>query len=174
MTPPPAEALSAVLSAASGLAELFAEAGHRLYLVGGAVREAVAGRFLSGADLDCTTDARPARVRRIVGGVATSLWTQGERFGTIGCVVDGQAYEITTHRAERYDMHSRKPVVTFGDDVTEDLARRDFTVNAMAVDTADGSLLAGERVFSSELFVRRLVGDEVFAELVDLPVPEPG
>ena len=141
MTPPPPEALSAALSAASGLAELFAAAGHRLYLVGGAVREAVAGRFLSGADLDCTTDARPARVRRIVGGVATSLWTQGERFGTIGCVVDGQAYEITTHRAERYDMHSRKPVVTFGDDVTEDLARRDFTVNAMAVDTADGSLL---------------------------------
>ena len=135
------EALSAALAGTSGLARLFAAAGHRLYLVGGVVREAVAGRFLAGADLDCTTDARPPAVRRIVGGVATSLWTQGERFGTIGCVVDGQVFEITTHRAERYDQDSRKPEVAFGDDVGQDLARRDFTVNAMAVDTFDGSLL---------------------------------
>ena len=135
------EALSAALSAASSLTQLFGAAGHRLYLVGGVVREAVAGRFLAGADLDCTTDALPATVRRIVSGVATSLWTQGERFGTIGCVVGGQAFEITTHRAERYEIHSRKPVVAFGDDVMADLARRDFTINAMAVDTADGILL---------------------------------
>ncbi len=135
------DALSAALAASSGLARLFAAAGHRLYLVGGVVREAVAGRFLDGADLDCTTDARPPEVRRIVAGVATSVWTQGERFGTIGCVVDGQAFEITTHRAERYDPHSRKPAVTFGEDVEQDLARRDFTVNAMAVDTAGGGLL---------------------------------
>ena len=135
------EALSAALSAASGLKRLFDAAGHRLFLVGGVVREAVAGRFLSGADLDCTTDARPATVRLIVSGVATSLWTQGERFGTIGCVVDGRAFEITTHRAERYEVHSRQPVVAFGDDVIGDLARRDFTVNAMAVDTADGTLV---------------------------------
>ena len=135
------DALSAALAASSGLARLFAAAGHRLYLVGGVVREAVAGQFLDGADLDCTTDARPPEVRRIVDGLATSVWTQGERFGTIGCVVDGQAFEITTHRAERYDPHSRKPVVTFGEDVEQDLARRDFTVNAMAVDTAGGRLL---------------------------------
>ena len=141
MTAEASRALAAALAAASGLARLFGDSGHRLYLVGGAVREAVSGRFLAGADLDCTTDARPRAVRRIVSGVATSLWTQGERFGTIGCVVDGQAFEITTHRAERYEMHSRKPVVAFGDDVISDLARRDFTVNAMAVDTADGTLL---------------------------------
>lgn len=139
------EALSAARSAASGLARLFEAAGHRLYLVGGAVREAVAGRFLDGADLDCTTDARPEVVRRLVAPAATSLWTQGERFGTIGCVLDGQAFEITTHRAERYDRHSRKPSVVFGDDVGEDLARRDFTVNAMAVDVADGALLDPHR-----------------------------
>lgn len=135
------DTLSAALAAASGLARLFTAAGYRLYLVGGVVREAVAGRFLAGADLDCTTDARPPAVRRLVGGLATSLWTQGERFGTIGCVVDGQAFEITTHRGERYEPHSRKPVVAFGDDVEQDLARRDFTVNAMAVDTADGTLI---------------------------------
>ncbi len=141
MTTAPSDALATALEAASGLARLFGAAGHRLYLVGGVVREAVTGRFVVGADLDCTTDARPPAVRRIVAGVATSLWTQGERFGTIGCVVDGQAFEITTHRAERYNPHSRKPVVTFGDDIEQDLARRDFTVNAMAVDTVDGSLL---------------------------------
>ena len=135
------EALAAARSAASGLKQLFDAAGYRLFLVGGVVREAVAGRFGSGADLDCTTDARPAAVRLIVSSAATSLWTQGERFGTIGCVVDGQAFEITTHRAERYEMHSRKPAVAFSDDVIEDLARRDFTVNAMAVDTADGTLV---------------------------------
>ncbi|MDE0656182.1 MAG: hypothetical protein OXH58_06370 [Acidimicrobiaceae bacterium] len=135
------EALSAALSAASGLKRLFDAAGHRLYLVGGVVREAVAGRFLAGADLDCTTDARPATVRRIVSDAATSVWTQGERFGTIGCVVEGRAFEITTHRAEHYERQSRKPVVAFGDDVIQDLARRDFTVNAMAIDTADGALI---------------------------------
>jgi len=135
------EALSAARRAAAGLTLLFEAAGHRLYLVGGVVREAVAGRFLPEADLDCTTDARPATVRRIVGEVATSVWTQGERFGTIGCVVDGRAFEITTHRAERYERQSRKPVVAFGDDVVLDLERRDFTVNAMAIDTADGALI---------------------------------
>ena len=82
-----AESLSDALAAASGLARLFGEAGRRLYLVGGVVREAVAGRTLQGADLDCTTDALPAEVRVIVAAAATSLWTQGERFGTIGCVV---------------------------------------------------------------------------------------
>lgn len=135
------EALSAARRAASGLTLLFEAAGHRLYLVGGVVREALAGRFLAGADLDCTTDARPATVRRIVREVATSVWTQGERFGTIGCVVEGRAFEITTHRAEHYERQSRKPVVAFGDDVVQDLARRDFTVNAMAIDTADGALI---------------------------------
>ena len=141
MTAEVREALSAARRAASGLTLLFEAAGHRLYLVGGVVREAVAGRFGPRADLDCTTDARPAAVRRIVGDVATSVWTQGERFGTIGCVVDGRAFEITTHRAEHYERWSRKPVVAFGDDVIQDLARRDFTVNAMAIDTADGALI---------------------------------
>ena len=137
----PGEALSAALSAVSGLKRLFDASGHRLYLVGGVVREAVAGRFLPGADLDCTTDARPSTVRRIVSEAATSVWTQGERFGTIGCVLEGRAFEITTHRAEHYERQSRKPVVAFGDDVVQDLARRDFTVNAMAIDTADGALI---------------------------------
>ncbi len=141
VSPEAREALSVAQAATAGLARLFDAAGHRLFLVGGVVRAAVAGRFCSGADLDCTTDAPPATVRRIVADAATAVWTQGERFGTIGCVVDGRAFEITTHRAERYAEHSRKPEVAFSDDVVTDLARRDFTVNAMAVDTADGRLI---------------------------------
>ena len=133
--------MTSPLTAAAPVSARFAAAGYRLYLVGGVVRETVSGRATDGADLDCTTDARPAAVRAILAETATSLWTQGERFGTIGCVIDGQFFEITTHRAERYDRNSRKPVVAFGDDVVEDLARRDFTVNAMAIDTADGTLI---------------------------------
>ena len=135
------QAVAAALSAVGGLAELFKAEGYRLYLVGGVVREAVAGRFVTGADLDCTTDARPPEVRRMVSAAATSVWTQGERFGTIGCILDGRAFEITTHRADYYLSDSRKPRVAFGDEVTADLARRDFTVNAMAIDTADGRLI---------------------------------
>ncbi len=135
------EALKAALSATAGLAQLFSDEGYRLYLVGGVVREALAGRFTTKADLDCTTDARPHEVRLLVNKMATSVWAQGERFGTIGCIFEGRAFEITTHRAEYYQSDSRKPTVTFGDEVTADLARRDFTVNAMAVDTSDGALI---------------------------------
>jgi len=135
------KAVADALSAVDALAQLFREGGYRLYLVGGVVREAVAGKFDALTDLDCTTDAHPPEVRRIVDSLATAVWTQGERFGTIGCTVGDRDYEITTHRADYYLSDSRKPLVTFGDDVAADLARRDFTVNAMAVDTADGTLI---------------------------------
>ena len=85
-------------------------------------------------DIDLTTDATPDRVKAIVGPVADALWTQGERFGTIGARIDGVPFEITTHRAEAYRSDSRKPVVAFSTDIGTDLGRRDFTINAMAVD----------------------------------------
>ncbi len=84
-------------------------------------------------DLDLTTDARPDEIVRLVEGWADDIWTQGERFGTIGARKDGQVYEITTHRAEVYVPESRKPEVTFGDDIEVDLSRRDFTINALAL-----------------------------------------
>ncbi len=140
MEPPAEAALAEALAACDPLARLFSAAGHRLFLVGGVVRDALIGRFVAGADIDCTTAARPDAVRRIVSEAASALWSQGERYGTIGCLIGGQAFEITTHRAERYGSDSRKPVVAFGDDLIEDLSRRDFTVNAMAVDAADGTL----------------------------------
>jgi poly(A) polymerase len=129
--------LRALLEAAAPLAELFESAGRRLYLVGGSVRDAFVGDVdLDAVDLDCTTDARPDEVVRLVRRVAEQVWEQGRAYGTIGVRVGGRTFEITTHRAEVYRPDSRKPEVTFGDDVEVDLSRRDFTINAMALDLA--------------------------------------
>ncbi len=115
------------------LAERFAAAGHECYLVGGPVRDAFLGRVDPGADVDLTTDARPDAIEAIVRGWADGVWLQGQRFGTIGATKDGERFEITTFRGEIYRPESRKPEVTFGDDIEHDLERRDFTVNAMAL-----------------------------------------
>ncbi|MBV9061071.1 MAG: CCA tRNA nucleotidyltransferase [Pseudonocardiales bacterium] len=113
------------------LAARFSAAGHSLYLVGGSVRDALLGRL--GSDLDFTTDARPATVEAILRGWADAVWDTGIAFGTIGASKGGIQCEITTYRADRYDRVSRNPDVVFGDSIEGDLARRDFTVNAMAV-----------------------------------------
>jgi len=137
-----------LVEATSVLAERFRSAGYRIYLVGGSVRDALveqpaASSRAEGAtegaqsDFDLTTDARPDEIERIVRGWADAVWTQGKRFGTIGCKAGGRTYEVTTHRAEAYRPDSRKPDVTFGDDVETDLSRRDFTVNAMALELPD-------------------------------------
>ncbi|MGH9088998.1 MAG: CCA tRNA nucleotidyltransferase [Acidimicrobiales bacterium] len=133
-----------LVEATAELAERFTAAGRSLYLVGGSVRDALVSRPAAGEglgtgddgdrDYDCTTDARPDEIERLVKGWADAVWTQGKRFGTIGCRKGGRTYEITTHRAEAYRPDSRKPEVTFGDDVETDLSRRDFTVNAMALE----------------------------------------
>ena len=127
------------------IAERFSAANRSLYLVGGTVRDAIAGRpgFPPGSrdasadgdevDIDMTTDATPDEIESIVRPLAQALWTQGKRFGTIGFRSRNRRYEITTHRAETYDPESRKPEVAFGDDIVLDLSRRDFTVNAMAL-----------------------------------------
>lgn len=115
----------------------FAAAGHELYLVGGSVRDAVLGRLTT--DLDFTTDARPEQVQHIVRPWADALWDTGIEYGTVGVGKSGHRLEITTFRADDYDQVSRNPQVRFGDSLTDDLVRRDFTVNAMAVRiTAEG------------------------------------
>jgi poly(A) polymerase len=119
----------------SDLGERFAAAGHALHLVGGSVRDALLGRL--GDDLDLTTDARPAQVLALVEGWAETTWDAGIAFGTVGLLKKGQRVEITTYRAESYDPSSRKPDVTYGDTLTDDLVRRDFAMNAMALALPD-------------------------------------
>lgn len=116
---------------ADELGRRFASAGHELHLVGGSVRDALLGRL--GDDLDFCTDAQPDETLRIVRGWAEAIWETGREFGTIGVQRDGLRLEITTFRAEVYDQVSRNPVVQYGTSLAEDLKRRDFTVNAMAV-----------------------------------------
>ncbi|BBY39838.1 CCA tRNA nucleotidyltransferase [Mycobacterium mantenii] len=116
------------------LAELgsaFDAAGHQVYLVGGSVRDALLGRL--SPDLDFTTDARPEQVQRILQRWADNLWDTGIEFGTVGVGKGDHRLEITTFRADTYDQVSRNPEVRFGDRLEDDLLRRDFTVNAMAV-----------------------------------------
>ena len=123
-----------VLDELSPLTERFAVAGHRLYLVGGTVRDLLIGDDRDDFDFDVTTSALPPEIKELLAGWADAIWTQGERFGTIGAKKDGRTYEITTHRAEVYNDDSRKPDVEFADQIETDLSRRDFTINAMALE----------------------------------------
>jgi poly(A) polymerase len=127
---------------ADRLAGLFADAGFTLYLVGGSVRDALRGEL--GHDLDFTTDARPDDIEKILRTVTPTVWTIGKEFGTVGCrvnerlvpggEVESWLIEVTTFRSDTYLADSRKPQVRFGDTLEGDLVRRDFTVNAMAVE----------------------------------------
>ena len=127
------ERFAPVLAELAPLAERFAGAGHRLYLVGGTVRDLMLAKPNIG-DYDATTDAHPAEIKKLLHGWADAIWTQGEKFGTIGAKKGDRIYEVTTHRAEVYQDDSRKPEVTFSDAVEADLSRRDFTVNSMALE----------------------------------------
>jgi poly(A) polymerase len=135
------ERLQPILDDVRPLAERFAAAGHDIYLVGGIVRDVVLGRVQDGADLDLTTDARPEETLALLEGWADSTWTQGREFGTIGARKGRVTFEVTTHRAEAYREESRKPHVVYADDIADDLSRRDFTVNAMALRLPDVELI---------------------------------
>ena len=131
-------AIRALLRVAPVVDELgrrFEEHGGRLALVGGSVRDALLDRL--GTDLDFTTSLRPEVVETLVRGWADAVWDIGRQFGTIGCRKGDAQIEITTYRQDAYDGTTRKPSVEFGDSLEGDLARRDFTVNAMAVSIPD-------------------------------------
>ena len=120
------------------LGRLFRQAGHELYLVGGSVRDALLGQL--GHDLDFTTSARPDETHELLKAFTPSTWDIGKEWGTIGALkkADGQEWqiEVTTYRADLYRSDSRKPEVNFGDTLDGDLVRRDFTINAMAINVA--------------------------------------
>ena len=150
-----------VLEELAPLSERFRAAGYRLYLVGGTVRDLLADAGSHEIDFDATTDARPEQVKQLLRGWADAIWTQGERFGTIGAKKKGphgdRTYEITTHRAEAYHEDSRKPDVEFSDEIEADLSRRDFTINAMALElTADSPTLVDPFGGAVDLLTRTL------------------
>lgn len=121
------------------LGQLFTGAGFEIALVGGWVRDAILQR--PGADLDFTTNARPEQILDVIKDWAETTWDVGARFGTIGAVRRGEKVEITTYRADAYQPDSRKPEVQFGESLTEDLVRRDFTINAMALSLPNVELI---------------------------------
>jgi poly(A) polymerase len=117
------------------LGKRFSDAGHELALVGGPVRDAFLGR--TAPDIDCTTSANPDQILEIVKPLSSAHWDIGRAFGTIGARFGEDTVEITTYRSDQYNADSRKPEVAFGKDLTEDLFRRDFTINAMALRLPD-------------------------------------
>src|SRR5918992_892270 len=138
----------------------FREAGHELYLVGGFVRDALSGS--PNKDVDATSSARPEEIKRLLRPVADYLWTVGERFGTIAAKVGAYDVEVTTYRSDLYTEGSRHPEVTFGDNLVDDLARRDFTINAIAADARSGEIqdpFDGRRDLESGVI--RPVGDHL-------------
>ncbi|PKW27944.1 CCA tRNA nucleotidyltransferase [Phycicoccus duodecadis] len=123
--------LAPVLPVLTELGQRFADAGHELALVGGPVRDAFLGRV--SADLDLTTSARPDETERLLKAWGSATWDMGRAFGTIGARRGQHVVEVTTYRADAYDGVTRKPVVAFGDSLEDDLVRRDFACNAMAL-----------------------------------------
>ena len=121
---------------ATNLAIAFKAAGFKLALVGGPVRDAILGRL--GNDLDFTTDAHPKDCEKILNKWADSVWDIGAAFGTVAGKKGDITVEITTYRSESYELDSRKPNVEFGKTIESDLSRRDFTINAMALELTTG------------------------------------
>ena len=151
------ERFAPVLTEVADVAALFRAAGKRLYLVGGTVRDLLGGLDFDGLDYDATTDARPDEIKKIIASWADAVWTQGEKFGTIGARKGTRVYEITTHRAEAYHPDSRKPDVEFADAIETDLSRRDFTINSMALEvTADSPTLVDPFGGAADLMTRVL------------------
>ena len=139
LTPKARQALEGLPPALAALGHAFVRAGHEIALVGGPVRDAFLG--VAPHDLDLTTSARPEQTEKILAAWGETTWDVGRAFGTIGARKGSTIVEVTTYRTEAYEVGSRKPQVTYGDTLTGDLTRRDFTVNAMALRLPDLELV---------------------------------
>ncbi len=150
----------------ASVAQRFVAAGEEIYLVGGSVRDVLMGANVS-TDLDFCTSAKPAQIKKLIKNVVENLWAVGEKFGTIGCTYRGRTYEITTFRKEVYLSTSRKPKVKFGDNVADDLKRRDFTVNAMALKLPDAELVdlyEGQKDLEHKILRTPIEAEVLFSE----------
>ena len=140
--------------------DAFRSGGHQLWLVGGSLRDRVMGCERPESDLDYATDALPDATEALARKLHASVTTVGKKYGTIGVSVEGRWREITTFRGDSYDAGTRWPDVRFGSNIEEDLARRDFTINALAEDALGGGvidLFGGGRDIAARLV--RAVGE---------------
>lgn len=160
--------LSTVVESVSDIRRVFESAGKNIYLVGGIVRDLYGNADnIEQLDIDLTTDATPEEIREIIKPIAENIWLSGEKFGTIGAHINGKVIEITTHRSESYVSDSRKPIVQFSKHIEEDLSRRDFTVNSMAIDLSTGEVIDpfnGQTDFSQGVLKTPLDPDISFSE----------
>lgn len=154
--------LGPVVSVLDELGERFAAAGYSLAVVGGTVRDALLDRITAESDLDFTTNAHPKQIMGILKGWADHVWDTGIAFGTISASRGDRTLEITTYRTESYHQDSRKPEVSFGTDLAEDLSRRDFTINAMAITLPDHELV--DLFNGSEHLTQRLITTPLTAQ----------
>jgi len=119
--------------------EIFHTEKGEIFLVGGSVRDMLMGKELT--DLDFATSFPPEKIRQILNKKGVKVYPVGWAFGTVGAIIGGREIHITTYRKkEKYRPRSRKPIVEFGESLEEDLKRRDFTINALAI-SPDGKLI---------------------------------
>ena len=160
--------LQTIIQQVDEVRRAFESAGKKIYLVGGIVRDLYGNATnIQNLDIDLTTNATPEEIKAIIKPIADNLWLSGEKFGTIGAHVNGKTIEITTHRSESYLSDSRKPIVEFSQEIEEDLSRRDFTVNSMAIDLSSKELIDpfnGQKDFADGVLRTPLNPDISFSE----------
>ena len=160
--------LQTIIQQVDEVRRTFESSGKKIYLVGGIVRDLYGNATnIQNLDIDLTTNATPEEIKVIIKPIADNLWLSGEKFGTIGAHVNGKTIEITTHRSESYLSDSRKPIVEFSQQIEEDLSRRDFTVNSMAIDLSSKELIDpfnGQKDFADGVLRTPLNPDISFSE----------
>ncbi|MBE6635761.1 MAG: CCA tRNA nucleotidyltransferase [Ruminococcaceae bacterium] len=141
-------------SAATDLINKLYDAGYEAFIVGGCVRDSLLGRLPG--DFDITTNAEPEEVKRLFKKTVDT----GIRHGTVTVIESGEPYEVTTYRIDGEYADSRHPVsVSYTKNLRDDLARRDFTVNAMAYNDRVGLVDAFSGIDDLEHGILRAVGE---------------